>query len=338
VDDRHRVCALFDQFSGTVNFKLLVREFVALGVGAADEIDKLRGCYFVTKEDASVFLDPVPELPPIKGTLETTKRQWVLDNDCEGFKFAPPKLLQPYMADKIANHPPKTYWCEICMINHTSHKNRCVKTSADLFIAMTNYVCYNHNSEDDLMPSNWLDAECRKDQRKALNPTTRDVQIGAIIGQIFGEQAKTRIAKRRIDFMTGNVNSYARILNGASELESIKTYNDLAVSLAEYNNEATAQKAIAQAEKKKATTEKAANKERREQQAEEQRRLIMPICEEHVAQGLEHCLSLSLGSMKEVLKYVFNISEANMRKARAIELITVALTNPLLSDIMASLA
>ncbi len=45
------------------------------------------------------------------------------------------------------------------------------------------------------MPSNWLDVECSKDQRKPLNPTTRDVQVGAIVGQIFGDNAKTRIAK-----------------------------------------------------------------------------------------------------------------------------------------------
>jgi hypothetical protein len=64
------------------------------------------------------------------------------------------------------------------------------------------------------MPSNWLDVECSNDQRKALNPISHDVQVGAIIGQIFGDNAKTRIAKRRIDFMTGKVNSYAQILNG----------------------------------------------------------------------------------------------------------------------------
>jgi hypothetical protein len=46
-------------------------------------------------------------------------------------------------------------------------------------------------------------------QRKALNPTPPDVQVGAIFGQIFGDNAKTRIAKRRIDIMTENVNSYA---------------------------------------------------------------------------------------------------------------------------------
>jgi hypothetical protein len=64
------------------------------------------------------------------------------------------------------------------------------------------------------MPSNWLDVECSKDQRKAPNPTPCDVQVGAIIGQIFGDNAKTGIAKRRIDIMMGNVNSYAQISNG----------------------------------------------------------------------------------------------------------------------------
>jgi hypothetical protein len=47
-------------------------EFVALGVGAVDEIDKLRGCYFVTKEDPSVFVNPVPEIPPIIGATAGT--------------------------------------------------------------------------------------------------------------------------------------------------------------------------------------------------------------------------------------------------------------------------
>jgi hypothetical protein len=120
------------------------------------------------------------------------------------------------------------------------------------------------------MPSNWLDVECSKDQRKALNPTPRDLQAGAIIGQIFGYNAKTRIAKRRIDIMTGNVNSYAQIINGPSQSDSIKTYNDLAASRFEYNNEVKAQKASVQAEKKRTDAEKAVNKVRRNQQAKEQ--------------------------------------------------------------------
>ncbi len=53
-------------------------------------------------------------------------------------------------------------------------------------------------------------------------------------------------------------------------MDSIRTYNDLAASLSEYNNEVKAQKASVQAEKKKANAENAANKVRRDQQAKEQ--------------------------------------------------------------------
>jgi hypothetical protein len=81
-------------------------------------------------------------------------------------------------------------------------------------------------------------------------------------------------------------------------------------------------KASVQAEKKKANAEKAANKVRRDQQAKEQCPLLLSICEEHAARGLAHCLSLSLVTMKEVLRYVFNISKTNMRKTQAIEFIT----------------
>ncbi len=59
-------------------------------------------------------------------------------------------------------------------------------------------------------------------------------RILELILLIFGDKAKTKIAKRRIDFMTGNVNSYARILNGPAQLDSISTYNNLAASLSKY--------------------------------------------------------------------------------------------------------
>jgi hypothetical protein len=274
-------------------------DFVALGVGGVDKIDKLRGCYFVKKEDPSVFVNPVPEIPPIRGAMAGTQHQLLLGIDCKGFKFALTKLLQPYIADKISNHPPKRYWCKMCDMCHNAHNGRCAKLSADLFVAMTNYVCYNHYWVGDLMPSDWLDVECSNDQRKTLNPTPCDVQVGAIIGQIFGDNAKTTTAKRHIDIMIGNINSCAQILNGP-QLDSIKMYNDLAASLSEYNNEVKAQKVSVQAEKKNADAEKAANKVRRDQQAKEQQLLLLPICEEHAIQGLTHCLSLSLVTMKEV--------------------------------------
>ena len=44
-----------------------------------------------------------------------------------------------------------------------------------------------------------------------------------------------------------------------------------------------------------------------------------------MSEGLAHCLSLNLNPMKDILKHVFNITQSNMRKPWAIELLTQAL-------------
>ena len=62
---------------------------------------------------------------------------------------------------------------------------------------MTKYVCYHHDTDDDMIPSPHLNVEVSANQRKALNPTVCDIQIGAVIAQIFGDKAKTKIAKRQ---------------------------------------------------------------------------------------------------------------------------------------------
>jgi hypothetical protein len=66
-DDRRSVCELFKRF--TDNCKLLLTDFVALGCGLIDKIDKLRGCYLVTKEDPPVIFDPVKELGPMMAPI-----------------------------------------------------------------------------------------------------------------------------------------------------------------------------------------------------------------------------------------------------------------------------
>ena len=132
-DDRHNVCVLFERFSG--DYKKLITDFVALGCGSVDEIDKLRGCYLVTKEDPSVIFDPMIELGPMVVPI-VPQRQWMLDDECQGFKFAPPKLYHPYLTNKEKHHPPGWYWCDICEMGHKSHVGRCTKLSSDLFVAI----------------------------------------------------------------------------------------------------------------------------------------------------------------------------------------------------------
>ena len=130
-------------------------------------------------------------------------------------------------------------------------KNRDTSCAAELFCHMTNFVASNFgwHKGGDLLPSPYLCIEHTKDQVDLLNPTPRDVQIGAIIDQCSGKAAKKMIAKRRVDFVTGNINSYARILNGPAQLEKIKTYNQLAASIAELQRDREERKKAARAKK-----------------------------------------------------------------------------------------
>ncbi len=81
---------------------------------------------------------------------------------------------------------------------------------------MMKLVACNHgfHSGTPLVPSPYLDVAISSDQMELLNPTIQDVQTGSIIDQCTGAAAKKVIAKHRIDIVTGNINSYARVLNG----------------------------------------------------------------------------------------------------------------------------
>ena len=69
----------------------------------------------------------------------------------------------------------------------------------------------------------YLDIEITNNQASLLSPTPRDVQLGAIIDQCVGKKLKNSIARRRIDLISGHVNSYARVLNGPVQLDKIRT-------------------------------------------------------------------------------------------------------------------
>ena len=79
--------------------------------------------------------------------------------------------------------------------------------------------------------------EMSKDQQSLLNPAARDVQLGSLVNQAFGNCAKKKEAKTRIAVIDGNINSYSRLLNGKSQMEMIKDYDSLSVSIGQFNAE-----------------------------------------------------------------------------------------------------
>ena len=74
-------------------------------------------------------------------------------------------------------------------------------------------------------------------QLTLLNPTQRDVLKGHMLYDVKGKGAITKIAKRRIDMIDGNVNSYSKVLNSPKRLRLIKEHNDLIAAVAEVSAE-----------------------------------------------------------------------------------------------------
>ena len=277
-EERRELCACFDTFSGGWTVEN-VRKVMSLGFVRLDDITSLRGCWLVTKEDQSVFVDPVYPVDPEPVKSPSTKRQWMLDRDYHGFSFAPRHLMEPYMSS-IENHGAK--W-----VGKDGEK-----ITGKLFCHMCNFVASNYgwHTGSNLVPSPSLDVEITKDQVDLLNPTPRDVQLGAILDQCSGKKATKKIARRRIDFVSGNVNSYARILNRPKQLEKITTFNQLLVSIATLQRERDEEykkQTELKNKKKKETEARAAEKKAL---AKEKRDQLLPVCMEHVKQGLQHVL------------------------------------------------
>jgi hypothetical protein len=207
-----------------------IKELLLLPRVKFDDVEKWRSCFFISQEDPSVFVTPLFCADDDDDADSPDNNQRSIAIDYAGFAFAPSELMSPYKADrKDAN------------------------AAGKLFCHMTNFVARNHgyHSEASLVPSDYLDIAISSDQVRLLNPTIRDVQVGSIIEQCTGQSAKKVIAKRRIDIVTGNINSYARVLNGPHQLEKIKTYNELAATMAVLKEERTKMQEE-QREKKKA--------------------------------------------------------------------------------------
>ena len=74
--------------------------------------------------------------------------------------------------------------------------------------------------------------------------------LSDVMAQVRGKKAKKKEAKHKQCFMTGNINSYTRILNSEERLEQITDYNDLAVGISMINAERD-KKSMENATKKK---------------------------------------------------------------------------------------
>jgi hypothetical protein len=183
--DSLECCATTDPNSGSLWSICNVRKVMCLGYVNYDDIHKLQGCHIVAKEDLSVFVDPVVSAPH-PPDQNRNAHVGTLDRYC-GYSFVSKDLMEKYMEEKIGR-------------SHVPHGHEGPKPdpavldrvpASNLFCHMTNYVARLHgwHTGGDLVPSPYLQVEIKAEQIDLLNPTSRDIQMAAIIDQCMGNKA-----------------------------------------------------------------------------------------------------------------------------------------------------
>jgi hypothetical protein len=80
-------------------------------------------------------------------------------------------------------------------------------------------------------PRAYLNVEIIDEQCYLLQPTAADVLVGNLLEDSLGQNAKKKISLRHINFMSGNVAIYSRVLNNSEVLKHIEDTNMLSACI-----------------------------------------------------------------------------------------------------------
>jgi hypothetical protein len=311
---------------------------------ALDDIIKLRACYLTSKIDPSVIVttdnDEAASVAvdvANKNSHENNGTTTLFDY----FTFMPPKLTAKFK-ESIAGLPPRQVDDDEATARIFGEGSLKVDLSKEplfrseaqkeLFDHMCNKACESEwNNDKGRQPSDYVNVEYSKVQQLMLNPSYKHVLMGFICYDVKGEGAKQKIAKRQINLVEGNVNSYSRCLNDPGRLASIKEMNQLAASVAEVT--ADAEKAAA--ERKIAAVAKSKDREKKkiEEAAAEAKKKeeLKPALEELMTKfacgektapaGFEE---LSRAQLINIMKYFYESRPkgmATMGKKKLVELV-----------------
>ncbi len=174
---------------------------------------------------------------------------------------------------------------------------------------ITNYVAQQHGARTRgrsfLVPSAFLDVEVMDDQRFLFQPTAADVLLGNILEDSIGQNAKKKIPKRRINFLSGNIASYSWSLNNSAALDQIVDTNNLASCLATISEYKEAAKDAAKEKKVNDDKAKADKKAADIAVFNEQKAKVYDKLVEDVGKGIEHIRGLPKAQLEKLLKFYF---------------------------------
>jgi hypothetical protein len=227
---------------------------------------------------------------------------------------------------------PKVHWDVITAETERTANGNLLKAAplekAEAFYEhLKNYVARRHGAElraakgkarrKQLEPSQYLDVEVDEDAEFFLNPTAADVLVGSIMEDSIGENARKKIAKRRINFISGNVESYSRSLNNPRQLAYIEDANKLSATLSTI--EAARLQEKDDTKKRKAEEQKAKKAKKRKQSVafEKTKNELYKGLKEDVSKGLDHIRKLAKPRLEQLAKYYFLDKTPNRSKMKA---------------------
>jgi hypothetical protein len=130
----------------------------------------------------------------------------------------------------------------------------------------------------------------------------------SIINETIGEGAKKKIAKRRINFIDGNITSYLCLLDSSEQLTSMKEMNSLAAIIREIRSERDQDKSECASAKAFEAQESEKRKQAAIQAEQERKAAFMPDLVGLAEAAVDDKTTLSnlLNSrLKDLLRYLF---------------------------------
>ena len=284
---------------------------------AIDNIEQLRGCYLTTKIDPTVMVGEPNRKAVFEAEAAEAKKQNASLLCNYTFLWKPKRHLDAVAKERKINEAANT-------------TNKKMTAANEFFNHITNFVSRSHctktRGRQFLEPKGYLNVEVTDDQHYLLQPTPADVLlVGSILDDSIGINAKKKIAKRRIDFITGNVSSYCRSLNNPNTLQLIVDTNKLASCLATINESKELAKDAAR-EKKAAEANKRKSKKDQEQVEYERKKAeVYDQLSAEVSRGLAHVCSLRRKELQNLLKYYFEDKTPNQYKMNRTELVKLVI-------------
>ena len=281
--------------------------FFNLGYVKLDDLAKFCAAYLETQGNDSVFIEP----PFIDSSADDTPKveyNNAILNKHDGFSLNQKKLIKEFQ-QKYYNP----------------------KAQGNLFRQYTNHIATAHVFASEiekkngllivLEPTAGLNMEVSELQRSLLNTTSRDMIVSDIINQEKGERAKKKEANRKQCFMTGNTNSYSRILNDEKSMELIVDYNDMAVGLAMLNAEKDANAKESEAKEVEEAADMAKNKTaKKEEETIKQNEMLPGFQSKLQKHAIDGILSFLDDRMWQYIHYFFKKKVVNLSKTKNSEL------------------